>query len=65
MQEDSYKEKTSTPRKGDQPSTTIKAPMPLQIKVRIIYPLGILELWEKFELDLRWVFGRHHTDALC
>ena len=37
IQEDSYKEKTSTSRKRDQPSTTIKAPIPLQIKVRLIY----------------------------
>ena len=38
IQEDSYKEKTSTPRKRCQPSTTIKAPIPSQIEVRIIYP---------------------------
>ena len=38
IQEDSYKENTSTPRKRGQPSTTIKAPTPSQIKVRIIYP---------------------------
>ena len=38
IQEDSYKEKTFTPRKRGQPSTTIKAPIPSQIKVRIIYP---------------------------
>ena len=38
IQEDSYKEKTSTSMKRGQPSTTIKAPIPLQIKVRIIYP---------------------------
>ena len=38
IQEDSCKEKTSTPRKRGQPSTTIKAPIPSQIKVCIIYP---------------------------
>ena len=37
IQEDSYKEKTSTPKRRCQPST-IKAPIPSQIKVRIIYP---------------------------
>ena len=37
-QEDSYKEKTSTLRRRGQP-TTIKAPIPSQIKVRMIYPL--------------------------
>ena len=37
-QEDSYKEKTSTSRRRGQP-TTIKAPIPSQIKVRMIYPL--------------------------
>ena len=37
MQEDSYKEKTSTPSKGGQPSTTIKTTIPLQIEIRIIY----------------------------
>ena len=37
MQEDSYKEKTSTPRRRAQPFTTIKAPIPSEIKVRIIY----------------------------
>ena len=36
MQEDSYKEKTSTPRREGQPSATIKAPIPSQIEVRII-----------------------------
>ena len=45
--EDSYKEKTSNPRKGCQPFTTIKAPIPLLTKVRIIHPnSGTLELWE-------------------
>ena len=39
IQVKSYKEKTSTPRKRGQPSTTTKAPIPSQIKVRIIYPL--------------------------
>ena len=43
--EDSYKEKTSKPRKRCQPSTTIKAPKSSPTKVRIIYPSsGILEL---------------------
>ena len=37
-QEDSYKEKTSAPRKRCQPSTTIKAPIPSLTKVRIIHP---------------------------
>ena len=37
IQEDSYKEKTSTPRKECQPSTTIKAPIPSKIKVHIIH----------------------------
>ena len=37
-QEDSYKEKTSTSRRIGRP-TTIKTPIPSQIKVRIIYPL--------------------------
>ena len=36
-QEDSYKEKTSTSRRRGR-STTIKASIPSQIKVRIIYP---------------------------
>ena len=35
---DSYKEKTSKPRKRCQPSTTIKAPIPSLTKVRIISP---------------------------
>ena len=34
-----YKEKTSRSRKRGQPPTTIKAPIPSQIKVRMIYPL--------------------------
>ena len=46
IQRDSYKEKTSTPRKRGQPSTTIKAPIPSQIKVRIIYHSLILESCE-------------------
>jgi len=37
IQEDSYKEKTSTSRKRGQPYT-IKAPIHSQIKVRIIHP---------------------------
>ena len=37
-QEDSYKEKTSTSGRRGQP-ITIKAPIPSQIKVRMIYPL--------------------------
>ena len=37
IQVEFYKEKTSTPRKRCEPSTTIKAPMPSQIKVRITY----------------------------
>ena len=36
--EDSYKEKTSNPRKRCQPSTTIKASIPWLTKVRIIHP---------------------------
>ena len=51
--EDSYKEKTSKPRKRCQPSTTIKAPRPSLTKVRIIYPsFGTLELWKV----LTWLF---------
>ena len=45
----SYKEKTSKPRKRCQPSTTIKTPIHSPTKVCII--------WK--------VFGRHHTSALC
>ena len=42
---DSYKEKTSEPRKRCKPSTTIKAPIPSLTKVCIIYPSSdILEL---------------------
>ena len=37
-QEESYKEKTSAPRKRYQPSTTIKAPIPSLAKVHIIHP---------------------------
>ena len=37
-QDDSYKEKTSTPRKRGQPPAAIKASIPSQIKVSIIYP---------------------------
>ena len=37
IQEDSYKERTSTPRKRCQPSTTIKAPISSQTEERIIY----------------------------
>ena len=37
MQKDSYKENTSTPRKEGQPSIIIKALIPSQIKVCIIY----------------------------
>ena len=37
-QEDSYKERTWTPRKRGQSSTIIKAQIPSHIKVRIIYP---------------------------
>ena len=37
-QVESYKKKTSTLRKKGQPPTIIKAPIPSQIKVRIIYP---------------------------
>ena len=39
IQVESYKEKTWIPRKRGQPSTTIKTPIPSQIKVRVIYPL--------------------------
>ena len=39
IQVEFYKEKTSTPRRRSQPSTTIKAPIPSQVNVRIIYPL--------------------------
>ena len=42
-QEDSYKENTSTLRKRDEPSTTIKAPISSQIEVHIIDPS--LALW--------------------
>ena len=38
IQVESYKEKTSTPRKMCQPSTIIKAPMLSQIEVRVINP---------------------------
>ena len=38
IKKDSYKEKTSIPRKRDQPPTTIKVSIPSQIEVRIIYP---------------------------
>ena len=44
---DSYKEKTSKPRKRGQPSTTMKAPIPSLTKVRIIYPRsGTPKLWK-------------------
>ena len=47
-QEDSYKEKTSNPRRRCQPSTTIKTSIPSQIKVRRIHPSsGTLELWTR------------------
>ena len=47
-QEDSYKEKTSNPRRRGQPSTTIKTSIPSQIKVRRIHPSsGTLELWTR------------------
>ena len=39
IQVEFYKEKTSTPRRRSRPSTTIKAPIPSQIKVHVIYPL--------------------------
>ena len=39
LEEESHKEKTSSPRKGSRFSSTIKASIPSQIKVRIIYPL--------------------------
>ena len=42
IQGDSHKEKTSIPRKRGQPFTTIKAPIPSQIKVCIIYPSLVL-----------------------
>ena len=35
--DDSYKEKTFTPRERDHPSTTIKTPIPSPIKGRVIY----------------------------
>ena len=41
-QEDSYKEKTSNPRKRGQPYTTLKAPIPSQIEVNIFYPFLVL-----------------------
>ena len=46
IQKDSYKEKTSTPKKRCQPSITIKVPIPSQIKVRIIYPSLTLQSCE-------------------
>ena len=39
IQVEFYKEKTSTPRRSSRLSTTIKTPIPSQVKVRIIYPL--------------------------
>ena len=43
---DSYKGRTSTPRKRGQTFTTIKAPIPSQIKVHIIYPSLALQSCE-------------------
>ena len=75
-QEDSHKEKTSTSRKRGQPSTTtIKVPILSQIKVRIIYPsLALLScenssnlchLWESsFEIAACRPYKRYPNKGL-
>ena len=62
---DSYKEKTSKPRKRYQSCTTIKASIPSLIKVCIIYPSsGTLELWEVLTWPSEGIWPAPHQCSL-